>query len=149
MCCTENFLESFFASRTLGKARRSVQVQLKFPSLVSMLIIDVDVLLVVVGAIKFPSLLVLTLLLIFFLLLLLVVVCSLFFLVVVGCCKQTASVHTLHMFLQEWTASVHTCPKSNNGMDCFGTYLTHVRTQKSCSKCYGMDLGTYFTHVQT
>ena len=61
------------------------------------------------------------------------------------------------------------------GMDCFGTYVTHVQTCdvtrvrsatewtasvhtlhmsnqwcNSCSKCYGMDcFGTYVTHVQT
>ena len=60
--------------------------------------------------------------------------------------EWTASVHTLHMSTPnvtcvqsatEWTASVHTShmskPKCNScskcyGMDCFGTYLTHVPT---------------------
>ena len=54
---------------------------------------------------------------------------------------------------------LHTCPNlwcdscsKCYGMDCFGTYFTHVPNLwcNSCSKCYGMDcFGTYFTHVQT
>ena len=56
--------------------------------------------------------------------------------------------------------TLRTCPKlwcnpcsKWYGMDCFGTYLTHVQ---SCDEsrvqimCYAVDcLGTYFTHVQS
>ena len=49
---------------------------------------------------------------------------------------------------------VQTCDVSRSncyGTDCFGTYFTHVQTcDVSRSNCYGMDcFGTYFTHVQT
>ena len=122
-----------------------------------------------------------------------------------GATEWTASVHTSHMskavmypvfkVLRNGLLRyiLHTCPKlwctpcsKCYGMDCFGTYFTHVqscdvpRVQSAtewtasvqlhtrngllryilhtclklwcnpCSKCYGMDcFGTYFTHVQS
>ncbi len=58
----------------------------------------------------------------------------------------------------EWTASVHilyTCPRVQYvlyGMDCFGTYLTHVQTgdKLRVQVLYGLDcFGANLFHVQT
>ena len=108
--------------------------------------------------------------------------------------EWTASAHTSHMSKPVMTFVfkvlrngllryiLHTCPNlwwrscsKCYGMDCFGTYFTHVQSVitfvfkvlrngllryrlhtcpnlwwRSCSKCYGMDcFGTYFTLVRT
>ena len=86
----------------------------------------------------------------------------------------TASVHTLHMskaviafvfkVLRKGVLRyiLYTCPhlwlrscSKCYGMDCFGTYSTHVQSIPKlwlhlCSKCYRMDcFGAHSTHVQT
>ena len=86
--------------------------------------------------------------------------------------QWAASVHTSHMskammqpvfkVLRNGLLSciLHTCPKlwcnpcsKCYGMDCFGTYLTHVQScdvTRAQIKCYAVDcFGTYFTHVQS